>query len=228
MCPVANRALVDHGIERISALCDQVAVNLHYGAEVLDRHLGSEIHRSFERREALGTAGAIGALADWIDGRPVLVTNADGWLGPGSEEAVVALVNGWDGERYRLMCVRDETREDFDGLRYCGVSLMSWDHARRLLPQPSGLYEVAWRDALGAGRVDLFEVDVDFVDCGTASDYLSANMRANSGLSVVDPNARIESGAIVERSVVWGGSTVRAGEVLRDAIRTPHGTVLVR
>jgi NDP-sugar pyrophosphorylase family protein len=83
LCPVATRPLVDHALARVAtALPDQtaVAVNLHHGGPALDAHLPDAVHRSWERPEALGTAGALGALRPWLDGRAVLVTNADAWL----------------------------------------------------------------------------------------------------------------------------------------------------
>ena len=226
LCPVGTVPLVDHGLARIGPHVVGSAVNLHHGADLLDAHLPPAVHRSTEQPEALGTAGALGALRPWIDGRGVLVTNADAWFGPSLDLAT--FVGAWDGERARLLCVRDPARGDFGELRYCGVALLPWAQVARLAAVPSGLYEVSWRAERAAARLDLVETDAPFVDCGTPAEYLRANLLASSGEAVVDPGADVGAGAQVRRSVVWAGAQVRPGEQLVDAIRTPEVTVAVR
>lgn len=229
LCPVATVPLVDHGLDRLRPHVvgeDALAVNLHHGARLLDDRLPAAVHRSIEQPVALGTAGALGALRSWIDGRAALVTNTDAWFPPGLDLA--SFVAGWDGERTRLLGVADPVRPDFDGLRYCGVALLPWRVVTTLAPEPSGLYEVSWRSEQAAGRLDLVVHDGGFVDCGTPADYLAANLLASDGTSVIDPSASVEKGATVVRSVVWPRSQVAAGEVLIDAVRAGPLTVLVR
>ncbi len=228
LCPVGGVALVDLALARLRPFVgeDGVAVNLHHFAEQLDAHLPASVHRSFEQPVALGTAGALGALAPWIAGRDVAVTNADAWLG--ADVDLSGLVEGWDRERTRLLCVEDPARGDFATLRYCGVALIPGATAARLEPEPSGLYEASWRAERAAGRLDLVTTAAAFVDCGTPADYLAANLAAAQGRSVVADDAVIGAGARLERTVVWPGAEVAPGEVLVDAIRTPSATVLVR
>lgn len=226
LCPVGGVALVDHGLARLAPHVERCAVNLHHGADQVDRHLPPGIHRSLERPEALGTAGALGALRPWIAGRPVLVTNADAWFGP--ELDLAPLLASWEGRRSRLLCVHDPARGDFDDLRYCGVALIPAAVVAGLQAVPSGLYEVSWRQAWAAGELELVTTDARFVDCGTPADYLQANLLATGGTSAIDPAATVAPGARVERSVVWAGAEVAAAEVLVDAIRAPGCTVLVR
>jgi NDP-sugar pyrophosphorylase family protein len=227
LCPVGGTPLVDLALERVRPLVGgSVAVNLHHGADQIDAHLPSGVHRSFEAPDALGTAGAIGALRSWIDGRDVLVANADAWLDPTLD--LTAFASGWDRRRTRLLCVVDADRGDFGDLRYCGMALVPGATAAGLAPIPSGLYEVSWREERAADRLDLHRTDARFVDCGTPADYLAANLAASGGVSVVGPGATVGDGAHLERSVVWPGAAVASGEVLVDAIRTPKATVLVR
>ena len=96
--------LVDLALDRVRPAVDEVAVNLHHGRRALDVHLPDDVHRSVEEDEALGTAGALGHLRPWIDGRGVLVVNADAWC-PGS---LAPFVDGWDGERIRLLLAGDD------------------------------------------------------------------------------------------------------------------------
>lgn len=229
LCPVGGVPLIDLALDRLRRVFGErapLAANLHHGAEQLDAHLAADVHRSFEAPEALGTAGAVGALRPWLDGRHVLLANADAWLDPSLD--LRPFVEGWDGERTRLLCVRDPARGDFGDLRYCGVALIPAGTAARFEPVPSGLYEVSWRQEREAGRLDLVATGASFVDCGSPADYLRANLFASGGRSVVDAGATVGEGAQVVRSVVWPGAVVGSGEVLVDAIRTPKRTVLVR
>ena len=221
LCPVANRPLVDWALDAVAPYAARTAVNVHSGREAMLAHLADrDVHPSVEEGEALGTAGGVGNLREWIDGRPVLVANADAWRSGGLE----LLVNGWDGERVRLLCVADPARGDFGDLRYAGACLLPWQHVRDLQPVPTGLYEVLWRREEAAGRLDVVAADVQFVDCGTPRDYLIANLTANGGHSVVGPGARVD-GEVV-RSVVWPDAQVAAGERLVEAIRATGGVTV--
>jgi MurNAc alpha-1-phosphate uridylyltransferase len=222
LCPVNNVALVDHALARVApfvALAPaSVAVNAHHLADQVQHHVGGRAHVSVELGTALGTAGAIGNLRDWIAGRDVLITNCDAW-GPTD---LTDLISGWDGREPRLLVVADSTRPDFDGRwRFAGTSLLPWRTVRELLSTPSGLYEVAWRPAQAGGRLSFAVTDTPFIDCGTPSDYLRANLVASGGHTVVGAGARIVGTA--ERCVVWPGAVVEAGEHLVESIRTAGG-----
>lgn len=221
LCPVANRPLVDWALDAVTPYAAAVAVNAHARRAQLVPHLEQRaVHISVEEREALGTAGGVANLRDWVDGRAVLVANADAWR----SGTLAPLLEGWDGERVRLLCVVDPDHGDFGPLRYAGAGLLPWWAVRTLEPVPTGLYEVLWRQEEEAGRLDVTVTDEPFVDCGTVGDYLRANLLANGGESVVAPDAVVE-GELV-RSVVWPRSVVRRGERLVDAVRAGELTVV--
>lgn len=227
LCPVGGRPLVDHALDRVMPVTTAVAVNVHHGRRRLVKHLEAtapDVHVSLEASRPLGTAGALGLLRPWIDGRAALVTNADAWL----PADLVPFVESWDGERVRLLCVPVDGPGDFDGLLYCGAALHPWDSVAPISPEPAGLYEVSWRERWATGRLDLSVHEGPFVDCGTPPDYLAANLALSGGGSVVGAGALVADGAVLERSVVWDGSTVASGEHLVDAIRAGPLTVLVR
>lgn len=221
LCPVANRALVDHAIDRVAGWGD-VAVNVHHGRDLLEAHLDDRgVHISVEADQALGTAGAVGNLRDWLDARPALITNADVWY-PGSLDRLLA---GWDGERIRLGVVYDPARADFSGMWcFAGTSLLPWRLARELPAEPSGLYELCWSRAEREGSLELIPLDGSFIDCGTPRDYWAANMTASGGSSVVAASAHV-AGEVV-RSVVWPRAVVASDERLVDAIRLSDGTTV--
>ena len=216
LCPVNNVPLLDIALGHVRPLTSLVAVNVHHGRALMEEHLGRAeppVHVSIEEAQPLGTAGALGNLREWIDGRPTLVVNADAW----HRFELSSLLAGWDGELVRLLAVEDRSRADFGSLRYCGAALMPWNEVRRLAAVPSGLYEVCWRARWDEGRLELIERSGPFFDCGSPEDYLAANLAASGGQSVVGEGARVE-GELV-RSVVWPGGVVRRGERLIECIR---------
>jgi MurNAc alpha-1-phosphate uridylyltransferase len=148
LCPVGDRSLLDRALDRLTALGisgpDRVAVNAHHHAGQVAAAVRDHAHLSVEQPEALGTAGALGALRPWIADRNVLVCNADAYLAGGT---LGPLLGGWSGERPRLLVVKDPARGDFGDWRFAGISLLPAAIAARLEPTPSGLYEVVWRDA---------------------------------------------------------------------------------
>ena len=221
LCPVNNVPLVDCALSRVAAVTDKVAVNVHHGRGLMEMHLAGRVHLSIEEGEALGTAGAVGHLREWIDDRAVMVVNGDSW----HDAQLHELVDGWDGDTVRLLVVEDPERADFDGRwRFAGASLMPWSDARSLSARPSGLYEALWQQAREAGRLELVHAGGVFFDCGTPPEYLAANLYASGGESVVGAGADV--GGSLERCVVWPFAVVRDGETLRECIRAGRDTTV--
>lgn len=224
LCPVNNVPLADRAVAACRTVTARVAVNAHALAPQIVNHFrGTGVHVEVEQPEALGTAGALGNLRAWIDGRPVLVHNGDVWH---DADLRSTLVDGWDGHTMRLVVVPRPPVADFGPHLYAGVCLLPWRKVERLGRQPSGLYEVLWRDA-AEGDVELVVHHGAWFDCGTPSSYLDANLFASGGESVVSPDARVGEGATVVRSVVWPHAAVEAGEELVDAIRAPGGLTVI-
>lgn len=223
LCPVGNVALVDHAIARARSLGLPVAVNVHHGREQMETHLAGRVHLSIEEPAVLGTAGAIGKLRDWIDGRDVLVLNADAW----HADDLRGLLDGWDRRRVRLLTVADPGRGDFGAQRYTGAGLLPREVVATLQPIRSGLGELVFGPLHAAGHLDLVWSAAPFFDCGTVADYHAANMASSGGDNVVGEGAVVLGR--IERTVVWPGATVAAGESLADAVRADGGlTVYAR
>ena len=78
LCPINNTPLLDLAVARLRRHVAEVAVNTHHLAHHVQAHLdGTDIRVSVETPVALGTAGAIGALRDWIGGRDGLDHNGE-------------------------------------------------------------------------------------------------------------------------------------------------------
>jgi NDP-sugar pyrophosphorylase family protein len=212
LCPVANVPLVDHAIARIGCYADAVAVNAHAHAAQLRAHVERRAHVSYEA-QPLGTAGALGRLRAWVDGRAVLATNADAW----HDFALDALVDGWDGRKVRVAVVADTARSDFGPWRYAGSCLLPAPVVASLDDRFASLYDAVWAPRFASGTLELVPMTGHFVDCGTPPDYLLANLLASGGRSVVGAGADVR-GELV-RSVVWAGAPVAAGERLVECVR---------
>ncbi len=192
LCPVGGVALVDLALARVTPVVRTVAVNVHHGRAQIEAHLAelerharpsaTPIHISIERDEALGTAGALGALRPWIDGRGVLVHNADAW----APVDLAPFVAGWDGERVRVLATAE-----FGPSVGLVATLLPWSEVVGLGAVPSGLYETTLRAAAEQARLDVVIWAGPFVDCGTPRDYLDANLAAvaAAGGSIVDGTA---------------------------------------
>ena len=239
LVPVGGVPLLDGALARLAPATgsgpEHLAVNAHHHADQVVAAVRGRAHASVEAPEALGTAGALGALRGWLDGRDALVTNADAWTpagtGPGSGAArVAALVAGWDGVRCRLLCepAPPGARADFRtpggaGVRYVGTCLLPGALVAGLAAEPAGLYEVLWRAEDAAGRLDLLVAGPGpggapvAVDCGTPADYLRANLLASGGASVVGEGAQVHG--TLERCVVWDGAWVGPDEHLVEVVR---------
>jgi NDP-sugar pyrophosphorylase family protein len=248
LCPVGGVPLVDLALDRLRAalsapqrpLCcraasgpaqrgstgantlygsKQLAVNAHHHAEEVALHVAGRAHVSVEQPVPLGTAGALARLRPWLDGRDVLLTNADAYLPDG----LGRLLDGWDGEQCRLLvrALPPDARGDFElagqPVRYVGGCLLPWPQVATLPEQPSGLYELLWRAEDAAGRLELVPTNGTAIDCGTPADYLAANLHASGGRSVVGDGATVEG--TIDRCVVWDGAHVGPGERLSQVVR---------
>ncbi len=220
LCPVGNAALVDHVIARLRTVTGSLAVNVHHGREVIIEHLAGRAHLSIEADRPLGTAGALGRLRPWIDGRPTVVLNGDTWSSGGLD----GLLDGWDGGRVRILVVGDGPLTPRTPV---AAALMPWAEVAKLDAEPSGLYERSWGALSEAGLVETLPLEGQLIDCGTPAGYLAANLAESDGRSVIGAGAVVDGA--VTRSVVWPDAVVEAREDLVDAIRADHGTtVLVR
>lgn len=222
LCPVGGVPLLDHTLAAMAPVVGAMAVNAHHLADLVADHVARawpDAHLSVEEPDALGTAGAVGQLRGWLDGRAVLVANADTW----HQADLADLIDGWDGERVRVL---QHGREGFGPRSRIVASLLPSSDAVALTARPSGLYEVCWAPAHAAGRLEVLTYDGPFADCATPADYLRANLLASGGGSVVPDTAQVLGR--VERTVLWPDTVVWPAEHLVNAIRTPTSTILIR
>lgn len=206
LCTVANRSLARWALDSPVVAGLRRAANAHHHADQVLAHLADlDVHVGVEQPEALGTAGAVAALAPWLDGAHVLVHNADAWV----PDPPADFITGWDRERPRLLVRRTAADSDFGRHRFLGVSLLPADAVARLRAVPSGLYEVVWADAWRRGAIDPVEHQGTAFDVGTPQRLLAANLVAGEGRSFVHPTADVR--AELRSCVALPGAVVPAG-----------------
>lgn len=243
LVPVGNVPLLDLSLGRLAAAGfsgpAEVAINAHHHFEMIVEHVGGRAHLSIEDGAPLASAGALGRLRDWIDGRAVLVLNADAYVSA-PEGDLLRLLDGWDGERVRMLGRReDDGHPPFGGLSFAGASLIPAAEAVLLKEEYAHLVLTTWRPAQLAGRLEAIELEGRYIDCGTPADYLAANMLAARGSNIIDPSAvvrgrvsecvigaRARVAGRVGRSVLWPGAEVAEDEVLEGVIRTVSGLTI--
>jgi len=214
LCPVDNVPLLDLAIASVRPHVDDIAANVHYRADDVRRHLArTGVHVSDETTRLLSSGGALGHLAEWVDGRNVLVRNSDMYL----HGALDDLVRDWDGAQPRILGVDVGGPSDFGSVRYVGASLIPARDAQGLPDDVAALSDLVWQPAFLRGELQIVEAGFPCIDCGTPRDYLSANLLASGGSSVVGPGAVVEGD--IDRVVVWADGYVGPDERLRDCIR---------
>jgi MobA-like NTP transferase domain len=238
LCPVGNVPLLDRALRRVAGLGlsgpSDVAVNAAYLGDQIVRRVGDRAHLSVEPDGPLGTAGGVGNLRSWIDGRAALVGNADAYLADPQREPgkdIAALLDGWSGETVRMLTlpVPPGVTGGFSGRRFAGFSLLPWRYVRDLPATKDELVRAVWRPAETAGELELIGYDGVYIDTGTPADYLRANL---AGGPVIDPSATITGRAensvvgahafvrgTITGCVIWPGATVAATETLTNTIR---------
>jgi MurNAc alpha-1-phosphate uridylyltransferase len=240
LCPVGNVPLLDRALDLLADAGitgpGSVAVNACWLADQIVEHVGDRAHLSVEER-LLGSGGSVGALHDWVDGRAVLVLNADAYLS--GDVSVAALLQAWDGAAVRMLGQRHVGGEgEFGAHDFAGISLLPAAAAAALPNDHADLVRAVWRPAAHDGSLEVIGLRGLYLDCGTPTSYLHANLLEVED-RLISPDATVTgsvtrsvvgAGAIVEGDVadcvIWPGARVEPGEVLRGIIRAGQYTVL--
>ena len=192
---------------------DDIALNVSGHADWFAAHVPLGAQTFEEGPEPLGTAGALYNMREWIDGRDVVVLNADSVL----FGDVAGFIGRRDQAPTRLLVTPDRASPDFDGLwRFVGLSTMDRATLARIGPDTEDLYRDLWRRQLADGEVHLVPFTGLAIDGGTPADLLTANLVESGGSTVAEPGATVDGTA--EQCIVLAGGEVRVGEHLQRCI----------
>jgi len=193
LIPLAGRALVDHGIDRlVAAGVKRVVVNTHYKAPMIAEHLAQrrdvEIVLSHEET-LLDTGGGVKNALKHL-GDAFYVINADVFWLNGRTPALIRLARAWDPARLDalLLVQRTTSAIGYDGVGdflvdavgrvrrrgerevvphlFAGIELLS----RRFFDgAPDGVFSLnaLWNKAIAAGRLEAIIHDGEWFHVGT-------------------------------------------------------------
>jgi MurNAc alpha-1-phosphate uridylyltransferase len=193
LIPLAGRALIDHGIDRlVAAGVKRVVVNTHYKAEMMAAHLTArrdvEIVLSHEET-LLNTGGGVKKALPHL-GEAFYVVNADVFWLNGRAPALDRLMRAWDGARLDalLLVQRTTSAIGYEGAGdfvvdplghvrrraerevvphlFAGIEILS----RRFFDgAPDGGFSLnpLWNQAIAAGRLEALIHDGEWFHVGT-------------------------------------------------------------
>jgi NDP-sugar pyrophosphorylase family protein len=238
-----------------------IAVNTCYLADRMERVLGEvELagHRLRISRELslMGTGGGLAVARDrglLGDDGPVLVINGDSVVNLELEPLLqrhdtardlvtLALLPHPNPRRWSRVRIDDggavagirppgDPEPDEVPLLYPGVMLISRRALDSLPSSPGGVDRVLWWPALEAGRLGGVVVAGRWREIGTPSDYRSEVLRRVEACPWVDPRARVEDSATIDRSLIGAGCQVAAGarvvrSILAEGVRVEAGATV--
>ena len=240
LLPIANRPFLEHQIDHLrSHGVDRVVLSLGYLPDAIEAYFGDRCEYVVEP-EPLGTGGAIRFAGGGFDST-FLVCNGDiltdldltalvAFHRERDARATIALTPVDDPSRYGLVlttgggAVTAFVEKPAPGT----VAPPAQINAGTYVLEPDVL------DLIEAGRQVSIEHDVfprlvgdglhalgsdaRWRDIGTPESYLEANLERMPAAGLVDPTARIDAGAVVERSVVGPGVTVDARARVRESV----------
>ena len=111
---VAGRALIDHVLDKLAAAgIERAVVNVHYRAELIERHLASrvrpEILISDERGELLETGGGIVKALPLLGDAPFVLVNSDTLWIDGVRPNLTRLAENFDPDRMDILLLMAPT-----------------------------------------------------------------------------------------------------------------------
>jgi MurNAc alpha-1-phosphate uridylyltransferase len=211
--PVGSRSLLDRAVDVVRPFVDEIALNVSGHADWFGAHVPPGVRMFQEGSEPLGTAGGLYNMREWIDGRDVVVLNADSVL----FGDVGHFIGGRDQAPTRLLVTLDRASPDFDGMwRFVGLSTMDQATVAEIGPDTEDLYHGLWKGQLAEGAAELVPFAGLAIDGGTPANLLAANLVESGGRTVVESGARVDGTA--EQCLVLAGGEVRADEHLRCCI----------
>jgi NDP-sugar pyrophosphorylase family protein len=197
----------------------------------------------YHEPELLETGGGLKNIEPWLAGETVLVHNGDIF----STMPLARLLAAHEASGLPVTLALRSTGEarhiavDGCGTRctdirkrlgraegthvFSGVWCASPELLAMLPPREKVSVIPAFLELAKAGRLGVVTLDEGlWLDLGDRRSYLQAHRDLNLG-PALHPQALIEHGSVVERSVVGPGAVVRAGAVVRDSVIWPGGEV---
>ncbi len=203
LVPVAGRALIDHVLDRLVDVgVRRAVVNLHYKAEMIERHLGGrrDIAIEFSREEKLldtggGVKKALPLLDEmffvvnsdviWLNGRTAALMRLTRAFNPEKRDAQLLLQRttsalGYDGQGDFMLdpagFLRRRSEREIAPYLFAGIQIL---HRRLFDRVPEGAFSLnrLWDTAIAAGRIKALVHDGEWFHVGTRSGLAATEAR---------------------------------------------------
>lgn len=241
LVPLFHRPLAHWALEACRAVgCTRYAINTHHLPDCWQsfqaEHPGVEL---FHEPLLLETGGGIKNIEPWLEDGPLLIHNGDIFssmpLGrlveahrASGKLATLALRSRGKARHIALDEAGTRVRDIhfklgraagthvFTGIYCIEPGLLRMLPANEKVSVIPTLLELAESGRLGAVVLD----EGEWLDLGDREAYLQAHRELDLG-PAIHSEARVEDGALIERSVVGPGAVVAAGAVVRDSVLWP-------
>lgn len=237
-----HKPLISWAVESCREIgIDRFAINTHYLPEKWSGfeerpEFGGASCSFFHETELLDTGGGLRNIRPWIEDGPLLVYNGDIFstlpvekllethLQSGLPATLALRSSGaekrvaFDPATQRIIDVRHALGVSpgthvFSGIYCIDPRFVEVIPDRDIVSVIPAFLHFAERGLLGAVVLD----DGDWLDLGDRGSYLAAH-HSLALAPPVHPTALVESGAVVEQSVLGAGAVVRAGAVVLDSV----------
>ncbi len=244
LVPLFHRPLAAWAMDACArAGISRSAINTHHlPAAWNDFGAGHDV-TLFHESVLLETGGGLKNIAAWMGGDSLLVHNGDIFSTLPLEKLIAAheasglpvtLALRSEGPAQHIALDPTGTRVTdihkllgrTDGTHlFTGIYCVSPDFLD-MIPDAKKISVIpAFLELAKSGRLGAIVLDEGvWLDLGDRESYLEAHRELELGPQI-HPQARVEAGAVVERSVVGPGAVIEAGAVVRDSVIWPGGRV---
>ncbi|NOY23654.1 MAG: NTP transferase domain-containing protein [Acidobacteria bacterium] len=231
LVPLMDRVLADYGLGLLyGAGATEIGINAHHLTSQIRTFGKSKSLVVFEEPEILGTGGYLLGLGAFFD-EEMLVVNGDALFFDDGEFAgrlvhrhrnshnLITLVlmrrpdsldaTGIDAENGQVIGLGSGDFF-FTGCQIVSPEIVSMVKGPSIVP--------VYRELIKAGKLGAEMFHGNWFDCGTRSGLLAVHRYVAGQDGFIYPGARVEPGAIIQNSVVYGEGIVWAGAILNDSI----------
>jgi len=247
LIPFANRPLITHVLDHcLEAGITDFAINTHHLQEAWGKAFPNGTYRGatltfFHEPDLLETGGGIKNIANWINGDPILIYNADiitdlpidrlitGHMASNNTATLAVQDHGpslhlaLEGHRitdiHGKVCGKTGTHQ-FTGIYVIDAEILDLIPSGEKISVIPAFLELIKRGELGAYHV---KGNPRWLDLGTREAYLEASFTLRPEISA---EAKVSSEATIQNSWIASGCTVEAGATVKNSILWPGTSVL--
>ena len=246
--PLAGKTLLERSIDQLRRQgVTDVVINLHHRPETVTAILGDgtraglRIRYSWEPR-ILGSAGGPRRALPLLEADRFLIVNGDTFCDVDIAEMVRDHIES--GADVTMALVPNRAPDHYNGIKldegrhvrafvprgqaqgtwhFIGVQIVEAKVFAGLPDgEPSETVAGIYRERIAAGTISIrgYCLDKPFVDVGTPRDYMAAALAlaGSDNHNAIETGARIDASASLNRSVVWGNSSIGREAVLDNCV----------